>query len=81
MKKTLIIIPTYDEKDNVGPISRAVLDLLPEVHLLFVDDNSPDGTGRWCDEVASARMTERCARVDDRHSEASMEDRKKQGYF
>jgi dolichol-phosphate mannosyltransferase len=51
MQKTLIIIPTYDEKDNVGPISREVLDLLPEAHILFVDDNSPDGTGDLADKM------------------------------
>ena len=51
MQKTLIIIPTYDEKDNVGPISREVLDLVPEVHILFVDDNSPDGTGDLVDRM------------------------------
>jgi dolichol-phosphate mannosyltransferase len=51
MKKSLIIIPTYDEKDNVGPISRAVLGLLPEANVLFVDDNSPDGTGDLLDKM------------------------------
>jgi dolichol-phosphate mannosyltransferase len=47
----LIIIPTYDEKDNVGPISDAIFGVLPEAHILFVDDNSPDGTGRVIDEM------------------------------
>ena len=51
MKKVLIIIPTYDEKDNVGPISRQVLDLLPEASMLFVDDSSPDGTGDLLDKM------------------------------
>jgi dolichol-phosphate mannosyltransferase len=50
--KTLVIIPTYDEQDNVQPISRAVLQHLPETHLLFVDDNSPDGTGDILDKLA-----------------------------
>ncbi len=45
MKKPLVIIPTYDERPNVGPISKAVLSALPQAELLFVDDNSPDGTG------------------------------------
>ena len=45
MLKELVIIPTYDEKDNVAPISAAVREHLPEAHVLFVDDNSPDGTG------------------------------------
>lgn len=52
--KTLIIIPTYDEKDNVGPIARAVHEHVPEAHILFVDDNSPDGTGAILDGMAAA---------------------------
>jgi dolichol-phosphate mannosyltransferase len=51
MTDTLVIIPTYDERDNVGPISRAVLDVAPTANLLFVDDNSPDGTGRLIDDL------------------------------
>ena len=41
----LIIIPTYDEKQNVGPISEALFRISPDTDILFVDDNSPDGTG------------------------------------
>lgn len=51
MDKALVIIPTYDEKDNVGPVSRAVLDVVPEANILFVDDNSPDGTGELADRM------------------------------
>ncbi|MBM4164555.1 MAG: polyprenol monophosphomannose synthase [Lentisphaerae bacterium] len=54
MEKTLVIIPTYDEKDNVGPISRAVFGALPDAHVLFVDDNSPDGTGALIDALVAA---------------------------
>ena len=43
--KTVVVIPTYDEKDNVGPMAEAVLASAPDAELLFVDDNSPDGTG------------------------------------
>jgi len=53
MKKALIIIPTYDERDNVGPIVEAVLRQSPEIEILFVDDNSPDGTGVLADELAA----------------------------
>lgn len=52
--KTLIIIPTYDERDNVGPIAAAVHASAPEAHILFVDDNSPDGTGDILDAMALA---------------------------
>lgn len=51
MSDILVIIPTYDEKDNVGPISKAVFSNLPDAHVLFVDDNSPDGTGAIIDDM------------------------------
>lgn len=54
MNKALIIIPTYDEKENVGPISKAILEVKPDIDILFVDANSPDGTGRILDEMAAA---------------------------
>lgn len=43
--KTLIIIPTYNEKENIPAITKAVLDLPITVEILVVDDSSPDGTG------------------------------------
>jgi dolichol-phosphate mannosyltransferase len=54
MNKALIIIPTYDEKENVGPISKAILAISPDVDILFVDSNSPDGTGRILDAMVAA---------------------------
>ena len=42
--KTIVIIPTYNEIENVEAISRAVLSLSPKLNILFIDDNSPDGT-------------------------------------
>jgi dolichol-phosphate mannosyltransferase len=54
MNTVLIIIPTYDEKENVRPISKAVLDINPGVDILFVDANSPDGTGQILDEMVAA---------------------------
>ena len=49
-----VVIPTYDEADNIGPIAAAVLDALPTATLLVVDDESPDGTGRLADALAAA---------------------------
>ena len=49
-----VILPTYDEADNIGPISAAILDASPDATLLIVDDNSPDGTGRLADDLAAA---------------------------
>jgi dolichol-phosphate mannosyltransferase len=53
--KTLVIVPTYNERDNLPAIARALMTLPPEVELLVVDDNSPDGTGRLADELAAAQ--------------------------
>ena len=44
-KENLVIIPTYNEKENVETIIRAVLKLADPFHILIVDDGSPDGTG------------------------------------
>jgi dolichol-phosphate mannosyltransferase len=51
---TWVVLPTYDEADNIGPISAAILAALPGATLLVVDDDSPDGTGRIADELAAA---------------------------
>ena len=49
----VIVIPTYDEKDNVENMARAVFENLPDVKILFVDDNSPDGTGEILDRMSN----------------------------
>ncbi len=57
MDKALVIIPTYDEKDNVRAIAKAVFEAHPPAHILFVDDNSPDGTGRIIDEMRATNSS------------------------
>ena len=52
--KTIVVIPTYDERENVAPMARAVLAQDSAIELLFVDDNSPDGTGAEIDRLAAA---------------------------
>jgi dolichol-phosphate mannosyltransferase len=52
--KALIVVPTYNERDNVRDIAERLLAALPATDLLFVDDNSPDGTGALIDELAAA---------------------------
>jgi dolichol-phosphate mannosyltransferase len=49
----LVIVPTYNERDNLPAIVAAVHEQLPEADLLVVDDNSPDGTGQVADELAA----------------------------
>lgn len=51
MNNKVVVIPTYDERDNVRPISEAILRASPATDILFVDDNSPDGTGKFVDEM------------------------------
>lgn len=51
---TWVVMPTYNEADNLRGISAAILAALPGATLLVVDDNSPDGTGRIADELSAA---------------------------
>lgn len=53
MRDTLVVIPTYNERENVARIVPAVLAACPECDVLVVDDNSPDGTGRIADGLAA----------------------------
>lgn len=50
--RVLIVVPTYNERDNVDQVVREFLAPLPSAELLFVDDNSPDGTGARLDLLA-----------------------------
>ncbi|MFI0720319.1 polyprenol monophosphomannose synthase [Streptomyces sp. NPDC021224] len=52
--KVLVIIPTYNEAENVVPIVRRVRAAVPEAEILVADDNSPDGTGKLADELSAA---------------------------
>lgn len=49
----LVIIPTYNEAENVKSIVGRVREAVPEAHVLVADDNSPDGTGKLADELAA----------------------------
>jgi dolichol-phosphate mannosyltransferase len=65
--KTLIFIPTYDERQNVGPMCEQILALGLDADLLFMDDGSPDGTGQVLDELAAkhsrVRVVHRAAKA------------------
>ncbi len=50
----LVIIPTYNEADNLAPLIARLRAAVPECDVLVADDNSPDGTGKIADEIADA---------------------------
>ena len=47
-----VIVPTYNEKENIESLITQLLALLTGVHIIVVDDNSPDGTGEIADRLA-----------------------------
>src|SRR5262245_5412818 len=49
--KTLIIIPTYNEVDNLRPLLKEIFAQVPESDILIIDDNSTDGTGKLANEI------------------------------
>ncbi|GAA1850220.1 polyprenol monophosphomannose synthase [Microlunatus capsulatus] len=52
-ERTLVIIPTYDERENLPLIVGRVRAAVPDAHVLVADDNSPDGTGELADRLAA----------------------------
>jgi len=53
-ERVLVILPTYNERDNLAPMVAAVHEQLPDADLLVIDDGSPDGTGELADRLAAA---------------------------
>jgi dolichol-phosphate mannosyltransferase len=62
---TWVVVPTYNEADNIKPLTAAIRAALPDATVLIVDDSSPDGTGRIADELAATD-----ARIRVRHRAA-----------
>jgi len=60
--KVLVAVATYNEIENLPQLVEEVFNYLPEAHLLVVDDNSPDGTGQWCEQKAAEDPRIRCLR-------------------
>ncbi len=58
--KTLVVIATYNEIENLPPLVAEIFRYLPAAEVLVVDDNSPDGTGRWCDAKAAEEPRLKC---------------------
>jgi len=53
-ERVLVVIPTYNERDNLARVLGRLHGVRPEVHVLVVDDGSPDGTGELADDMALA---------------------------
>lgn len=60
MTTTLVTVATYNEIENLPRLVDRILEIVPQADILVVDDNSPDGTGRWCNERAGADPRVRC---------------------
>jgi dolichol-phosphate mannosyltransferase len=58
--RALVALATYNEIENLPGLVDEVLRTLPDSDVLVIDDNSPDGTGRWCDERAAAEPRLHC---------------------
>lgn len=54
LEPILVIIPTYNESENIARIVSRTREAVPDAHILIADDNSPDGTGELADEIAAA---------------------------
>lgn len=48
----MVVIPTYNERDNIAPLVERIQSIGNGIHILFVDDNSPDGTGQLANELS-----------------------------
>jgi len=67
IERVLVIMPTYNERDNIARIIPAVLEQDPRINMLIIDDNSPDGTGEIVDKIAAENP-----RVDVIHREGKL---------
>jgi dolichol-phosphate mannosyltransferase len=50
--QTIIVIPTYNERDNLLNLTKQIFSILPHTDILIVDDNSPDGTGKLAEKLS-----------------------------
>ncbi len=55
MAKVFVVLPTYNERQNISGIIDRLLDIQPSLEILVVDDNSPDGTAKLVEEIAAKR--------------------------
>ena len=57
MNKTLVVVPTYNERENLAPLAQRLLSLPVPVDVLVVDDGSPDGTGQEAERLAQEQAS------------------------
>jgi dolichol-phosphate mannosyltransferase len=57
---TLVALATYNEIENLPGLVDEILRVLPDADVLVIDDNSPDGTGKWCDNQAAVEPRLHC---------------------
>ena len=60
--RVLVVVATYNEIENLPRLVARIQEELPTADILVIDDNSPDGTGQWCDDRAAADSRLRCLR-------------------
>jgi dolichol-phosphate mannosyltransferase len=58
--KTLVVIPTYNEIENLPSLVEEIFQVVESLHVLVIDDNSADGTGQWCDQLAATEPRLHC---------------------
>jgi dolichol-phosphate mannosyltransferase len=60
MPKTLVTVATYNEIENLPRLVEEIWHVAPVADVLVIDDNSPDGTGKWCDEKGASEPRLKC---------------------
>src|SRR4029078_5489573 len=58
--RTLVTIATYNEIENLPQLVEEIWQVAPQADILVIDDNSPDGTGKWCNEKAASEPRLKC---------------------
>ena len=66
MTKTLIMLCTYNERENITELIPELHAVAPDATILIIDDNSPDGTGRLATQLSTIRVFRFCIALENR---------------